>query len=362
MVEDSHKSLLGFVTEMIGERYLKVEEDFGSGFVKLKLSEADRRQAKHDIRTIEDVAIELLRNARDARSNVIFFATSKENAEIRHVAVVDDGEGIPRQLHEKVFEPRVTSRLERVVEDEYGVHGRGMALYAIKEIAKASSIACSAPAKGTSIVAHIELKVLPERKDQSTFPQLRREGGKLELSGAHNLPRTVTEFAISNRDIEIYFGSQAEVLSTAYWLSRPLVGNRSYGELVVNPDVKFWQCTGCFDEAVPLAKFARERLGLGVSERNASRILRREIRQLKPIIDMFDGMEESTKRRPVILQGAIPAAGRISVEDLDSLSQEIARSFERVGEKYFLTAGKVEIKREKGVLRVSIEIADKEPT
>ena len=42
-------SLLDFVSAVSGDTFLKVEETLGDGYVRLKVSEAERRQAKHDI-------------------------------------------------------------------------------------------------------------------------------------------------------------------------------------------------------------------------------------------------------------------------------------------------------------------------
>lgn len=53
-------------------------------------SEAERRQAAQDIRSSEDVVIELLRNARDAGASRIFLATQKTGNE-RLLTVLDDG-------------------------------------------------------------------------------------------------------------------------------------------------------------------------------------------------------------------------------------------------------------------------------
>ncbi|MCL5291987.1 MAG: ATP-binding protein [Actinobacteria bacterium] len=360
MPEDNQKSLLNFVADIAGDHYLRIDEDFGSGFVRLKVAEADKRQAKHDIRSVEDIAIELLRNSRDAGANVIFVATAKERSETRHVVVVDDGEGIPRQLHEKIFEPRVTSRLNHV-EDAFGVHGRGMALFAIREISDRATINFSAPRRGCSVKVEVALSRLPERKDQSTFPDIKRRGGELVLVGPHNLPRVVLEFAIANPDVEIYFGSHAEILSTMYWLSRPLVGNRSYGESLVNPDIKFWQCVGCISEGSQLSKFAKTRLGLSVSERNASRVIRREVGSCEPVIKLANGGSKKSAPPIVQLKGALPAAGRISQEDIDEFAIDIARSFDVLGGKYFLKAESVEVKNRRNTLRIKVELADREP-
>ena len=60
------QELISFIAQMTGEANLRVEENLGEGFVRLRVSEAERRQAKHDIQHVEDIVIELLRNARDA--------------------------------------------------------------------------------------------------------------------------------------------------------------------------------------------------------------------------------------------------------------------------------------------------------
>ena len=95
-------------------------------------SEAERRQAAHDIRSTEDIVIELLRNARDAHARTIFLAVGRDG-DTRKLTMLDDGDGIPPALHEKIFEPRVTSKLDTVAHGQMGQStGRGMALYSIK--------------------------------------------------------------------------------------------------------------------------------------------------------------------------------------------------------------------------------------
>jgi len=84
-----HDPLIDFVTSVSGDGYLKVEETLGDGYVRLRVPEAERRQAKHDIRSIEDVIIELLRNARDAHAQRIFVATTREGS-TRMLTMIDD--------------------------------------------------------------------------------------------------------------------------------------------------------------------------------------------------------------------------------------------------------------------------------
>ena len=116
-------TLSDFIDDVCGESRLRVEDDLGDGFVRLRSSEAERRQAAQDIRSSEDVVIELLRNARDAGASRIFLATQKTGNE-RLLTVLDDGQGIPAAQHERIFEPRVTSKLDSAHMDKWGMHGR----------------------------------------------------------------------------------------------------------------------------------------------------------------------------------------------------------------------------------------------
>ena len=47
--DDSH-DLVDFIENSIGDEHIRVDEDFGGGFVRLKSSEAQKRQAAQDIR------------------------------------------------------------------------------------------------------------------------------------------------------------------------------------------------------------------------------------------------------------------------------------------------------------------------
>ena len=85
------EGLADFINAISGEDRLAVEESFGDGFVRLRTAEAERRQAKHDIRSVEDIVIEMLRNARDAHAGTIFVATSKSD-DLRSLTFIDDGD------------------------------------------------------------------------------------------------------------------------------------------------------------------------------------------------------------------------------------------------------------------------------
>jgi len=149
-VMSEHDPLIDFVNAVSGDGYLKVEESLGDGYVRLRVPEAERRQAKHDIQSFEDVVIELLRNARDAHAQRIFVATTRDGA-TRSLTMLDDGIGIPVALQDTIFEPRVTSKLETMVMDRWGVHGRGMALFSVRENVREARVVASAPHKGAAV-------------------------------------------------------------------------------------------------------------------------------------------------------------------------------------------------------------------
>ena len=119
-------SLPSFIEQVTGDSHLRVESDLGGGFVRLLSSEAERRQAKQDIRSVEDIVIEMLRNSRDAGAHLIFVSTAREGS-LRRLTIIDDGQGIPASVQEAIFEPRVTNKLDTGHMDRWGMHGRGMA-------------------------------------------------------------------------------------------------------------------------------------------------------------------------------------------------------------------------------------------
>ena len=90
-------SLENFIENISGEQYLRVQDDLGNGYVRLRAAEAQRRQAKQDIRSTEDIIIELLRNSRDAHAHALFVATWTEESK-RFITILDDGDGIPASM------------------------------------------------------------------------------------------------------------------------------------------------------------------------------------------------------------------------------------------------------------------------
>lgn len=354
------EGLYDFVSNVSGDAFLRVEENLGDGFVRLRISEAEKRQAQHDIRSVEDAVIELLRNARDAGAGKVYVASSREG-DMRSLTFIDDGAGIPASMHDAVFQPRVTSKLETMVVDRWGVHGRGMALYSIRENATRAQVVSSDAGKGTSLEAVFDLTETSERADQSSWPSLVRDddGTQRIANGPHNTLRKVLEFALENRGVKVFLGSPAEVAATLW----------STGRIELKPsDLLFCDDLAELPVTRRLAACADSRefvdvaasIGLSISERTAHRILAGEIKPLAPALSRLTG----ERRRPT--EDAQPDIYRdrrglkIHSEDLEEFSRALETAFDCIAGKYYLNLSdvpRITVGRDR--IRVSFEV-DKE--
>ena len=228
-------SLDKFVYDVTGQSHLRVEQDLGDGFVRLRISEAERRQAIQDIRSSEDIVLELLRNSRDAHSRNIFLAVSR-NEDERVLTIVDDGDGVPSSMHAKIFEPRVTSKLNTSHVDKWGYHGRGMALYSIAANSDFAGILLSEPGKGTVLQVRTHISELGERKDQSSFPTfIKQDDGSIAVRGPRNIIRIACEFAIEARnDCSIRVGSPTEIAAALYEFGKATVSPSTCASSIVS--------------------------------------------------------------------------------------------------------------------------------
>ena len=354
------QSLQQFVASVNGESHLRVEHDFGDGFVRLRTSEAERRQAAQDIRNVESIVLELLRNSRDAHSAHVFVAVSREGDK-RLITVIDDGEGIPPAMHGHVFEPRVTSKLDTNHMDAWGMHGRGMALYSIKVNAEHACVMDSAVGLGCSVHVTADTRSLPERADQSSFPTFELTGeGNVNVRGPRNILRTTCEFAIESRDsCQVYIGSPVEVAATlyAYGLSTVSSIDRVFcRDAAQLPIVKRLATTA---DPETFAQMACD-LGLDLSTRSARRILDGDIAELDEIKDRISIQPHAHKKAPTGTYAAISLDNRsfkLSKQDAAAMSESVKAAFADIAERYFLESD-VEpiVKSRKDRLTITIPI------
>jgi len=350
--------LINFIQQVSGGTHLKVEENLGSGFVRLRTEEAERRQAKHDIRCVEDAVIEMLRNARDAGAEKVYIATTRE-ADQRILAVLDDGQGIPAELHQLIFDARVTSKLETMVEDDWGVHGRGMALFSIKSNVSSARVASSAPGLGSAFKLEIDAEQLTERTDQSTFPLLKHdEEGRLVVSrGPKNILRTAVEFALAHPSRPlIYIGSPSEVAATMLEHASRVLTSDTLLFIDDPADLPVTQRLAAAADATEFMTIAAS-IGLDISERTAHRILSGQITTLPDLqTRVRRGRSATTDAPPDIYRDS--RGLKLASEDVESFSREMEKAFESLAKRYYITLTdlpRIQVKGDTITVRFQIE-------
>ncbi|MCI8469056.1 MAG: ATP-binding protein [Eggerthellaceae bacterium] len=336
----AESSLGSFVESVCGEDRLRVEDDLGDGFVRLRSSEAERRQAAQDIRSTEDIVIEMLRNSRDAGARNIFLAVQRDDT-ARCLVVADDGAGIPAALHERIFEPRVTSKLDTARMDKWGMHGRGMALYSIAVNAEEARVASSAPGLGSALAVTTDLTRLGEKTDQSTFPTFEaQEGGAQAMRGPKNILRTAAEFALEHRrDCSVYCGSFTEIAATlyAFGVATTTAATRAFCDDPTELPVA--KRLAAAADPASLAELAAD-LGLVLSERSARRVMDGQIAPVPSLMDRL--ASESFAPAPAVRRGrkGAPLGDRrglvLADDDVAGLKEGVGRLFSELAERYYL--------------------------
>lgn len=335
----AEQSLQEFVSKVNGTGHLRVEHDFGDGFVRLQTSEAERRQAAQDIRNTESIVLELLRNSRDAHASKIFLSVSREGDK-RTITIIDNGDGIPTSMHEHVFEPRVTSKLDTNHMDAWGMHGRGMALYSISVNAEKAYVTDSGPMLGCSIRVETNVKNLSERTDQSSFPIFElMEEGRVNIRGPKNILRTVCEFAIEARDsCEVFVGSPVEMAAAlyAYGLSTLSTIDRVFCKEVSSLPLAKRLATSA--DPASFSKIAGD-MGIDISQRSARRILDGEIADPEAVLERITIGTRSVSKPASDSKRPLPQDARsfkLSRSDADMLAQSIRPAFADIAERYYL--------------------------
>jgi len=353
----AEQSILDFVSDITDAARFRIEERLPHGFVRLKVAEAERRQAQQDIRSVEDIVRELVRNARDAGARNVFVASQKEKGRYRRLTVIDDGIGIPSDMHQLVFEPRVTSKSEDFEEDRYGVHGRGMALFSIRTRVSDARIISSTPGLGTAVSLTVDTGKVQERSDQTTMPKLERSDSiEVVGGGPHNVPRVLLEMSVDSKGIDFYLGSFADVLATMRGLLSQ-AGEVSQGLM--------WSGVIKLDDARELASTAAAVLGLPISERNAYRVLREEVSPLQPVyklaLSAAAPAPADNKKAPATVERTRihSPLRRLGKNDLEDMQNETKRVVGKVLERYYLrTTGVPRVRKSRGKITISFYVTE----
>ncbi len=332
---NKNESLLGFIESVAGDSHVRVEENLGNGYVRLRSSEAERRQAKQDIRSVEDIVVETLRNSRDAGAKDIFVATTRDGDK-RILTIFDNGCGIPEHMHKKVFEPRVTSKLDSMSQDRWGVHGRGMALFSIKSNVCEAQVKASTQGKGSALFFVADTSILSEKTDQSSLPQLGRDdSGTLQVvRGPHNINRAVMEFSIDClHDVNVYLGSPAEIAATLIEFGSKEAKESDLLFSDSAKDLPVCQRLAGFESASDLVERCCD-LGIAISERTAHRIIHGQIPALKTFYKTVTSKKGGAKPLPDITRDY--RSLKISKEDMGSFSRKLEDAFDVLGSQYFI--------------------------
>ncbi|MEA2016575.1 MAG: ATP-binding protein [Actinomycetota bacterium] len=375
--------LNNFLSELKIKDSLNIEEDLGDGYVRLKISEAERRQALQDINCVEDIIVELLRNSRDAGSSNIFVGTKKIEDKRRKIYFIDDGEGIPPGLQSIIFQSRVTSKLENGKKDSYGFHGRGMALFSIKLNVDEIRIVFSDRFKGASIYLDIDLSKIIEKKDQSAIPQIVKMDGDLSIiGGVNNIIKTIIEFQLQNRDINFYYGSPTQILATMRSIIKKDNGRNGYPKFnkweklikfVKKNNIKATEIPVLTDNYNLMEEISKNIFNMDISQRGIQRIIYNEIGKLKPlkievdnnIGDIPDNKNSEIKpagrEKRLKLHDELNLAGRFKDEEIKSIIEAAEEKIRELGNKYFITTGSnTECKKINNTIKLFIELKQKE--
>jgi hypothetical protein len=380
----NNSDLKNFLSELNIKDSLNIEEDLGDGYVRLKISEAERRQALQDINSVEDIIVEMLRNSRDAGSRNIFIGTKKIEDKRRKIYFIDDGGGIPPHLQNLIFESRVTSKLENGKKDPYGFHGRGMALFSIKLNVDDIRIIFSEKSKGASFYIDIDLSKIPEKKDQSLMPQIIKTDGNLNIiGGVNNIIKTIIEFQLQNREINFFFGSPTQILSTMRKILRKDNGKNDYpkfdeweklSKFIQKNIIKVTEIPILTDNYTVMEIISKNIFNMDISQRGIQRVIYNEIKALEPLkIDPESGSgelrvsstdKEKTGKMPekkLKLYDESKLASRFEDDEIRCIIKAAEDKIRELGDKYFVTTGEnIEYKKANNIIKLSIELKQKE--
>lgn len=379
---NNNADLTKFLSDLDIKDKLNIEEDLGNGYVKLKISEAERRQALQDIHTVEDIIIELLRNSRDASSKNIFIGTKKIGDNRRVIYCIDDGDGIPPKFHNLIFQARVTSKLDDGIKDSYGFHGRGMALFSMKLTADEVRITFSNHLKGTSIYIDVNLEIIPEKKDQSLLPQLIESGGQSHLAGGvNNIIKVILEFALQNNDINFYYGTPSQIIATMKHLSFKKNNHKDspkfnhwdeFYNFIMENNIGITNFPSLADNYNILDEITKKIFNMDISQRNLQRIIYNEINALEPINlnlindkflnnDKEDSIAvEKNSGKKLQLYDELKLANRFKDEEIRCIIKTLEEIVIKFGSKHLVTLdNNIEFKKANNTINLTINLKQK---
>lgn len=243
-----------------------------------------------------------------------------------------------------------------------------MALFSIKESSSEARVVKSELAIGASIFVKSKTEKLPEKRDQSSFPDFYvNEDQELVVRGPKNILRTACEFAVESRKTcNVYIGSPVEIAATLYAASRSEAG---VSAVFNEPDenTKIIDLLGFASDVHDFKKYAAE-IGISLSKRTARRIMDGLIGPQPNLLERIakKGVAGSNASKFDIsnvtkVYKAKPKKTKIKLDDSDkeSLINAVKQEFPSIAEKYYLNGQiepKVTIKTNK--ITISFEVKE----
>ena len=288
----------------------------------------------------------VIERAAECHLMVDFHGAYKPDGIDRTTVVIDDGTGVPDDMRERIFEARVTSKLDTVHMDQWGVHGRGMALFSVRQNAVRAEVVDSGVGRGTALRVVTNANDVSERAEQSKWPTVRRDGGSLSIvRGPHNIVRTCCEFGLAERGTcRVYVGSPSEIVATIRARAKTGV-----------PESDSPTVTGrlaAATDALTLREAAAD-VGIEMSERTAYRIVGGEIAPVRNVALALEATLDPKERH------ADGEGSRISLskEDSAELRAAMARDFSLVTQRYYLElVGEPEVRVSRGKVTVTFHV------
>ncbi|MHB1253170.1 MAG: ATP-binding protein [Candidatus Humimicrobiaceae bacterium] len=399
----NNSDIKNFLSELGLDSVLNVEQDLGEGYVKLRISEAERRQSLQDIKSVEDIVIELLRNSRDGGARNIFIGTKKIEDKKRFIYFIDDGHGIPKKFHDLIFEARITSKLENAVKDIYGFHGRGMALFSIKLNVDDIKVVYSGENQGAVFFLDIDLIKIPEKKDQSVLPQIVELDGNLNIiGGVNNIPKTLVEFNLQNPDINIFYGTPSQIIMSMRNILKNRADNKIFDKfdnwenllnyLDINKKIKACNIPWLTDDYLILGNIVRTFFNMEISERTIQRIIYEEFKPVPPLDirslihvnssnkTVFFGKEKDTetgieknetgninnlnnedewniKNKNLLMFDEQKLALRFKDDEISGIINIINENIKKIGSKYLIEPeSNINFKKSNNTIQINIEL------
>ena len=204
------------------------------------------------------------------------------------------------------------------------------------------------------------------------------------IGGVNNIIKTIIEFQIQSRDMNFYYGTPTQVLST---MREKLKMKRSQGyypifkkwdkliDFISNNEINITEIPVLTDNYNLMEEIAEKIFNMKISRRGIQRIIYNEVKPLDPlkfdllnhiIIDEShskDNESENNYKKDFKLKlfDEAKLASRFKDEEIKGIIKPLIERFNEIGKKYFLSVNNdIDFKRSNNTIKVIIELSDKE--